>query len=137
MRIFEQGSKINFVDINDVYVGFDNYASCCETFGHYFASSAESSDELEAPVNLEEMIFDVSFFAEGGGSDTYDAQARFRLVQPSRVETDRVTRERERKLAAEGGVSEIFLVIYNHHNGYYGHGFEMKHGGTVVQSGCL
>ena len=32
--------------------------------------------------------------------------------------------EAERKLIAEGGAVEIFLMLYNHHNGYYGHGFE-------------
>ena len=137
VRIFEQGGKINFVDINDVYVGFDYGASCCESFGHYFARSAESDEEIEAPTNLEEMLFDVSFFAEDGDSDCYNAQARFRLVHPGRQESDRVTRERHRRLAADGGASEIFLVIFNHHTGYYGHGFEMTHGGTVVQSGCL
>lgn len=136
MRIFEQGAKINFADINDVYVGFDGYQCCCESFGYFFARSAESEEEVEAPANLEEMIFDVTFFGDHG-DDPYTAEARFRLIQPTRVQSDRTMRARERTMAADGGSAEIFLVIFNHHNGYYGHGFEMTHGGTVVQSGAL
>ena len=32
---------------------------------------------------------------------------------------------------------EIFLVLFNDHNGYYGHGFEMKIGDETKYSGCL
>ncbi len=32
---------------------------------------------------------------------------------------------------------ELFLHLFNCHNGYYGHGFEVKHGGEIVNEGTL
>ena len=119
MRIFEKDGKTNFVDTQDVYVGLDAYQSCCESFGHYFSHGATKEDEeIETPENLEEMIFDVEFFEERDGHDQ-GGEAVFRLFNPHQVEP------------------VIYLVLFNHHNGYYSHGFEMQVGGTVVQSGAL
>jgi hypothetical protein len=33
--IFEADYKINFVDKNNVFVGFDYSSNCCERFGYY------------------------------------------------------------------------------------------------------
>jgi hypothetical protein len=146
MRIFEDeetwGGKINFVDQNDVVVGFDAYQSCCESFGYFFTLSGEKDAEnIDTPTNLEEMVFDTKFFqehdeegwGEGGG------QAVFRLLAPhlARSRSDAVLRKLERETAAVGGRSEVFLHLYNHHNGYYSHGFDMKIGGEVVHSGGI
>lgn len=35
------------------------------------------------------------------------------------------------------GKPDLFLHLYNAHNGYYGHGFEVKHGGEVVEDDTL
>lgn len=146
MRIFENeetwGGKINFVDINDVLVGFDAFQSCCESFGHYFSLTGEKeAKSIEAPSNLEALVFDTEFFQEhseegwmeGGG------EAVFRLVAPhiARVRGDRETREMEREMQRTGGHAVVFLHLYNHHNGYYAHGFSMEHGGATVHSGCI
>jgi hypothetical protein len=130
MRIFKTDSKTNFVDINDVLVGLDAYQSCCESFGHFFikeipeqplhkvydswTDEASSKDDY-SPTNLEDLVFDPDFFQEqpdgdGGGF------AIFRL---------------------HSGDDESFLVLYNHHNGYYGHGFTVTHKGTDLRDGCL
>jgi hypothetical protein len=65
------------------------------------------------PTNLEELVFDIEFHRsyhdwDGGG------YAVFRLL--------------------DGGPNIVYLVLYNHHNGYYGHGFEVKHGGITVEA---
>lgn len=136
MRVFEKDCKINFVDTNDVFVGFDSGQYCCESFGYNFAlSSEQGADEVPAPSNLEAMIFDVEYFVEHEAD--YQQAVVFRLTHPIRVGNDAGMRAAERQLAADGGHAEIFLVLYNHHNGYYGHGFSMEHGGTVVQSGGI
>lgn len=31
----------------------------------------------------------------------------------------------------------LYLILYNCHNGYYGHGFEAKQGEADWQSGCI
>jgi len=33
MRTFNKGRKVNFVDGNNVLVGFDDESCCCENFG--------------------------------------------------------------------------------------------------------
>ncbi len=32
---------------------------------------------------------------------------------------------------------ELFLVLYNNHNGYYGHGFEFGVGENIIESDIL
>lgn len=143
MRIFEDqetwGGKINFVDINDVLIGFDAYQSCCESFGYEFTLTGEKEAEaITEPANLEHLVFDTKFFREHDG---YDAGgiAVFRLFDGrfQRPRNDRDTRQIERELQQIGGHREVFLHLYNHHNGYYGHGFEMTHSGQTIQSGCI
>jgi hypothetical protein len=139
MRIFEGEGRINYVDINDVYVGFDDFQSCCESFGHYFTATPDPEGEtLEQPANLADLVFDPEFF-ETTGDDDGGGHAVFRLVAPhlARIRNDRASREAEREIQRWGGVSEVYLVIFNHHNGYYSHGFDFSVGGKVVQSGAL
>ena len=150
MRIFESGYKINFADTNDVFVGFDNSQGCCESFGHFFLSSIPdnpltskdySSDnyenEIHPPVNLEELVFDKEFYQNQHGYDG-GGFAIFRLVTPAlRVQNDVTMRERARQRKADGYLDEAFLVLYNHHNGCYGHGFEVKHDGVIIRQGGL
>ena len=123
MRIFQTDGKTNFVDKNDVYVGFDAWQSCCESFGHFFMRSEptlkEDVDEPNAaPFTAEELepfFFAHDYFKESG-YDWGGGAAAFKLTN---------------------GAEEIYLVIYNHHNGYYSHGFEMKVGGEIRQEGCI
>lgn len=35
------------------------------------------------------------------------------------------------------GEDQRFLTLWNMHNGYYSHGFEMETNGETVRSGCL
>lgn len=131
MRIFESngnwGKKINFVDDNNCFVGF-GYSSCyCESFGYLLTRTkpvpdveTEKCDILEG-TDFPGFNFDTDFNEgelypdhAGGGSVT------FRLTND----------------AAE----ELFLTLYNHHNGYYGHGWEMKkdgENGEAISTGCI
>jgi len=38
MKLFEKDCKINFVDEDSVFVGYDMCGQCCERFGWYIAS---------------------------------------------------------------------------------------------------
>ena len=143
MRIFEKDSKTNFVDQHDVLVGFDSWQSCCESFGYHFAASSEQgAEEISQPTNLEGMLFDRGFFVQHDDDDGWGdggGQAVFRLVDAriKRGGRDEEMRRHERRLQAEGGLPEVYLVLYNHHNGYYSHGFSMEVGGTVLHSGYI
>jgi hypothetical protein len=121
MRIFEtpKNGKINFVDLNDTYVGMDYTDYCCENFGFFFTREKPSptTTKTEAvPVedlDLEPYFFD-SYFAKFGCSmGTDGGMAFFRL---------------------RANEETLYLCLYNHHNGYYSHGFTMKQGGEDGES---
>ena len=116
MKIFLNGSKVNFVDDNNVLLGFDYSQCCCEQFGWFIQDtiSEEADHTAESEVipaeSYEGWNFDPKWY--GGGND----MAVFKIVKDGK---------------------EKYLHIYNHHNGYYGHGFEFKEGNEILQQGCL
>lgn len=133
MKIFDNDSdeKVNFVDKNNVLVGYDMEACCCET-ANWFISQTEEND-IPEPGNglvteLDDYVFDTTYFEkvepkmEGSKSfkqsvlDEGD-MVRFKLVAPKK--------------------GDLFLHLFNAHNGYYGHGFEAKIGGRDWQAGTL
>ncbi len=129
MKVFEKFEdycdRLNIIDNNNVFVGFDYSASCCENFGYCFLKDEPHGEfnggNIESVnFNHSEYIFDIMFFKELRVEKNDEGGAVcFRLVNKS------------------GSGSEIFLVLYNHHNGYYGHGFEMKINGEEKRSGTL
>jgi len=104
MKIFQTDYKINFVDDNNVFVGFDNEQYCCENFGWFFSDKPENGDVEGIKPNLEGYNFDTEYF-HSHWSEHFEEGGivAFRLVNESN--------------------DELFLHLYNHHNGYYGHGF--------------
>lgn len=128
MKIFEGntsswGSKVNFVDDNDVFVGYDTDQSCCEHADWFIASAItpydynDDIDSKETP-DIEGYCFDPQFFEDVESSDLDSGgMAAFKLISD--------------------GKPDLYLHLFNSHNGYYGHGFEVKHGGEVVREGCL
>ena len=120
-------TKINFVDENNVVVGYDFSSGCCEQYGWYISNNVtqdttghvlddNSSSNLDE--ELEGWVFDDSFFEELTTSKRCDEEntAVFRMVK---------------------GDQEQFLHLYNMHNGYYSHGFDFKKGDETVKSGRL
>ena len=112
--------KINFVDVNNVFVGYSTDTDCCE-YADWFISDKESNEIIERVEELDELpdyIFDVDYFEEVTGTSELDmgGMVRFRLVN---------------------GDSEKFLHLFNCHNGYYGHGFSFGVNETLLREGCL
>lgn len=123
MIIFERDHKTNFVDRNNVFVGFDSEQHCCEKFGYclsYFEPNDKNynDNESEIMLSLDQYDFDRNYFKEiyGENNDEW-AGVVFRLTNSYN--------------------SEIFLILYNAHNGYYSHGFHMDVGGIQLRSGRL
>lgn len=130
MRIFNQdekwNSKVNFVDINNVLVGYDTEQNCCEKADYFISDKEENEDKDSQGVltGLEDYIFDTSYFKEvEPKADKYGScldsgsMVRFKLISQ--------------------GKPDLFLHLYNSHNGYYGHGFEFKIGDVIKQEGSL
>lgn len=130
MRVFinnPQGwsEKFNFVDKNNVFVGFDSEQWCCEDFGYYFspcaAGDAQQEGERMEPTaeQLEPYVFDKSYhkIVSDNKEYIYSDKAVFRLIAPDK--------------------QDLYLYLYNFHEGYYGHGFEFCDGEVVMFKGVL
>jgi hypothetical protein len=115
MKIFETDYKVNFVDDANVLVGFDNDQKCYERFGYFLSRNIPSEIEADE-IDPEGFNFDTAFFRQIGPDETSFCDDCGGLV------TFRLTK----------GTEEIFLTLYNSHNGYYSHGFEMTVGGTKI-----
>lgn len=122
MKIFNRDGKINFVDENNVLVGFYYESSCCEEFGYFlsrtFPDSLKPADVIqESDEAFAGFVFDTGFkeavaFVERDDTDT----VVFRLIR---------------------GLDIIYLTLHNTHNGYYSHGFDMTQNGITIHSGSL
>lgn len=132
MRVFADSEKVNFVDENNVFVGYSLSRGCCEQADWFVSSGIHNTqpsaivvDPIEAaakgvpykPKELRGYVFDTSFFKEVDGGD-FDGggMAIFRVTN---------------------GHDEQFVHIFNSHNGYYGHGFKVTISGEVVRDGTL
>jgi len=119
MRIFNKDHKVNFVDRHNTLVGFDNHQQCCEKFGW---SVSQSSGDLSCVVaskeELEPYAFDpTSPPIHQNDPITEGGSVSFLLVAP--------------------GMTPLYLTLFNHHNGYYSHGFHLDCGGKLALEGEL
>lgn len=126
MRIFEGkhkdgdwGEKHNFIDDNDVYVGYDAGQDCCEYADWFISDKIETKtpEKLPKEAELDGWFFDTTFFKEDCLTDCDDGGS---IVL-------RITK----------GDKEKFLHIFNCHNGYYGHTFIMEIKGKQTLERCL
>lgn len=114
MLVKRTAGKVNFIDANDAFVGFDFYANCCEDFGYYMAPSVVPIGDVSVVVDdaiLDGFVFDTTcepVLEEYGSYDCGECVA-FRLVHKT-----------------SGAV--MYLHLYNSHNGYYGHGWSSSWG---------
>jgi len=121
MIVFEDNIRVNFVDINNVFVGYGLEQDCCENAG-YFINEKEldnipENHSLENSV-LKEYVFDTKYFKEVLDVSKHDgSMVRFKLIALNHP--------------------DLFLHLYNYHNGYYGHGFESKIGDQKWMDGIL
>lgn len=112
MRIFNTDYRMNFVDNNNVFVGWDDSSHCCERHDWELEPSNLTSEELE------DYNWDPEFFEEdSSGASECGGLVRFRATN------------------SEG--EELFLTLSNYHNGYYSHGFTMHGGQGVIHYGSL
>lgn len=136
MKVFNETNsiwpgKVNFVDDNNVLVGYDMKQDCCEHADWYIideidANGTRIKEETYSnlqPTELPGYNFDPDFceqynasHLDGGGI------AVFKLVK------------RATHWNGMDQDSVKYLHLFNSHNGYYGHGFTMSvptKGGTL------
>jgi hypothetical protein len=120
MKVFERDYKINFVDKNNVLVGYDTNTSCCENADWFICKEKPSSIIDRIDYDLEDYVFDKMFFEKSIlDQDSLEAgdSVLFRLVNKNN--------------------SELFLCLYNVQNGYYSHGFSMEIDGVQIRQDYL
>lgn len=122
-RVAEWPNKVNFVDKNNVLLGYDLEDKCCENATWEIMdtlSVRKAGEEHPQPDSLEDWAFDQYFFCKytlgGGDYDKGQYTAVFRIVC---------------------GEAEKFIYLSNTHNGYYAHGFEFNSAGNVLAKGDL
>ena len=108
MRVFIDNYKINFVDENNIFVGYDLEQQCCEHAGWYITDSETPLDDPHTDKNLEYdgWNFCPNYFEKKRVSDDHYVVV-FRLVKKDKIK---------------------YLHIFNIHNGWYCHGFEFING---------
>ena len=130
MRVFERNDKHNFVDVNNVYVGYDSGQLCCEHANWFISDNdtPEKTYDCEDPYDceafdrstidklkykseqeislLDKYVFDVHYFKEVKLKELNCNLAIFKLNCDN--------------------LPSLYLYLFNCHNGYYSHGFEMK-----------
>lgn len=119
MKYFDKDGRYNFVDDNNRFIGFSNSQSCCESFGWMLSREVPTNDQIENQehngIDADKMQFDPEFFHDSADGE-YAGGVTFKLVD---------------------GEDVAYLTLFNHHSGYYGHGFEFKDGDKAIQDGSL
>lgn len=124
MRYFDTDNKFNWVDENNVYLGYDSSQQCCEDADWFVCDEItkdigyNSPSGCENDLDWENWEFDTQFFDSGYGGGGDGGVAIFRL---NHKEENRYT----------------YLHLFNCHNGYYGHGFVFKIGDEVKMEDYL
>lgn len=127
MKIFNKienwQERVNFVDENNVVLGYDMDQQCCETAGWFISDKIMGEPEIsdmshEGITEIQGFVFDTEFLRkEEEYSDYYEGGVViFRIYKDS---------------------EELYVHLTNCHNGYYSHGFQLIDGYEVKQAGNL
>lgn len=115
-------SRVNFVDSNNVLLGYALAASCCEDAGWTISAALDgSAPELTGDEHrsfeccLDDYVFDPDFCTMEKDGSAYEERntAIFKLVSPW------------------PGKPPLYLRLMNKHNGYYSHGFTFRGAETI------
>lgn len=117
MYIKREYSRTNFIDENDVFLGWDDSRKCCEEFKDWISSDKEGDDLLNVPDTFEGYVFDTNYYNELDDVAYSGGHVVFRLTKD--------------------GEQDLYLHLRNSHNGYYSHGFAVTVGGEVWKAGRL
>jgi len=127
--------KVNFIDSNNVILGYDLNQSCCENAFWTIGESQDGSsplhrgdNEMEQEIELDGYRFDPKYFEriEDDGNERY--VAIFKLIHASEFKWV------DGKLLDLVKLPELYLRLENHHNGYYSHGFTFRGESTIEGS---
>jgi hypothetical protein len=101
-------------------VGFDYSSSCCEVYGYFFSNDENEVYEYDKCPDENNNLNDVADYVFDKTYHEYSSFGmRFRLVDSEEKNAD------------------LYLTVFNEHNGYYAHGLDMNDGDTVIINTCI
>jgi hypothetical protein len=114
--------KVNFIDSNNVILGYDLEQSCCEHAFWTISEKLDGSDPIHKgddkamqEIELDGYCFDPNYCQRHDNENDEEYVATFKLVGHP---------------YGTPKLPELFLRLENHHNGYYSHGFTFR--GAVI-----
>lgn len=116
--------KVNFIDSNNVILGYDLEESCCEYacwkisedfFGNNPIHKGDS--EISQEIELDGYCFDPEFCHRFDDNEVDEQVVTFKLVASRYIKPK---------------LPDLFLRLENHQNGYYSHGFIFR-GSTIIE----
>lgn len=128
--IIENGSwdnKVNFIDENNVLLGYDIDQKCCEHAGYIVLDeeptkykTSESSETIEEINNrLKGFTFNVEYFKtidDDSGCCDGNENVVFKATNADK---------------------SIYILLFNCHNGYYSHGFFFKTNDVIIKEDSI
>jgi hypothetical protein len=84
-------------------------------------------DDGKHPDSLDGWVFDPSYFKQVDYIEGGSADYKYNALDDGGMVIFRIVK----------GDQEKFIHLFNVHNGYYGHGFDMKVGQDAVHEGCV
>jgi hypothetical protein len=101
------GDKVNYVDVNNRVLGFSLDQSCCEIFGHgVFVGAGPDAPSSTDDIDAYSFVDEPPAEPPAGPMGT-EGECGGRLA--FRITAD--------------GKPDLWVHIWNHHNGYYSHGW--------------
>lgn len=135
LKCFLQDDRVNFVDTENVFVGYEITQKCCEysnfKISDYDGNFIMNDILLKIHSGDNNFIFDKTFFEKFDPNDDDDIcrdtlkYVKFRIYTPKEFLPQFVIEQ------------EYYLFIYNKHNGYYAHGFEFRDKDNIIQEGSI
>jgi hypothetical protein len=132
MKIFNKtadwSDKVNFVDDNNVVLGYDMGQCCCEHADWFIADQPTEKilDRKDTPDGTPDELpgwnFDPTY-----RKDVPRIGADYNELDQGGMVIFRIVR----------GDAEKFVHLFNCHNGYYGHGFEFTSPDGKICESCL
>ena len=111
MKLFNEkngkwSSKVNFVDENNVILGYDLSQDCCEHAGWFIADAPVGviMEQKDQNPDLTGYSFDVEY---------YELRKNTSELDEGGIAIFKIT----------NGIDDKFIHLFNAHNGYYNHGF--------------
>lgn len=149
IRHFDDFCRDNWVDDNNCFVGFDVEGHCCETFGSFWFTMDGDNFGLHNWSNDNDYVWDTSWFLSS--DDAYSLAERldaaFALPDTEWNNTNNYYALNYGStdyvfFRATGRSGDVYLVLYNSHNGYYCHGWDFGVNNsngttTTISSGSL